>query len=381
MIQTDAPTPGVRTSIPGVGKRRIDTVWRVLRYTLFKAISLFITVLIGIYCTILIANMGGHVDDIRVSIIKESAAISVLADGDLRSLPKAERDRILDRQVQSEIERLGLDKPFFTRSLKYLHNAMTLQLGRSENISSATGSRQVRLILTERLPSTLFLFASSYFILFFLALFVALFLSRRYGSFLDKIIVTLAPTSAAPSWFYGIFFILIFAAIYKILPFGGMVEAPPPDSKIAYALSVLKHLILPVSAIIVSAIFQAIYSWRTFFLIYSSEDYVELAHAKGLSDRTVERRYVLRPTLPTIITGFALALIGLWTGSILLEAVFSWPGLGRLLFQAIGLYDTPVIIGATVVYAYLLAVTVFILDIVYVLIDPRVKVGIKGGQT
>ena len=105
-----------------------------------------------------------------------------------------------------------------------------------------------------------------------------------------------------------------------------------------------------------------------------------MAKAKGLSDREIERRYVLRPTLPTIITQFALLLITLWTGAIILETVFNWPGLGRTLYQAIGLYDTPVIVGSTVIYAYLLALTVFLLDFVYALVDPRVKVG-GGGST
>jgi peptide/nickel transport system permease protein len=93
----------------------------------------------------------------------------------------------------------------------------------------------------------------------------------------------------------------------------------------------------------------------------------------------IERRYILRPALPPILTNFALSLIGLWTGSIILEIVFDWPGIGRLLFHAIGLYDTPVIIASVVIYAYLLAITVFVLDIVYALVDPRVRIGVGGG--
>ena len=100
-----------------------------------------------------------------------------------------------------------------------------------------------------------------------------------------------------------------------------------------------------------------------------------MAKAKGLSSREIERRYILRPTLPNIVTSFALLLIGLWQGAIILETVFNWPGLGRLLYSAIQLYDTPVIVGSTVIYAYLLALTVFLLDFVYALVDPRVKVG------
>src|SRR5438128_1583237 len=145
-----------------------------------------------------------------------------------------------------------------------------------------------------------------------------------------------------------------------------------------YVLSVLRHMVLPIAAIVLSSIFIAIYSLRTFFLIFSSEDYVEVAKAKGLSSGTIERRYILRPTLPTILTGFLLGLIGAWTGAIVLETVFNWPGLGRALFQAIGLFDTPVIVGATIIYAYLLAITVFVLDILYAWVDPRVKVGLEG---
>jgi peptide/nickel transport system permease protein len=154
-----------------------------------------------------------------------------------------------------------------------------------------------------------------------------------------------------------------------------MTDSPPPSNPVDFAFNVIKHLILPASSLIISSLFLSIYHWRTFFLIYSSEDYVEMAKAKGLPARDVERRYILRPTLPTIITNFALTLISLIGGAIITETVFLWPGLGRTLYEAIGLYDTPVIVGTTIIYAYLLALTVFLLDFIYALVDPRVKIG------
>jgi peptide/nickel transport system permease protein len=335
---------------------------------------LLITVVVGVYLTVLIANMGGHVDKIRIAQVREEVAARVLAKTELQTLPTGELQRLMEQQAELEIQRLKLDQPFVWRSVSYLTGALSLNLGRAERMTSDSGSRQVRLILLERLPATLLLFATTFFLLFFVAIFAALFLSRRYGSFLDKAVVALAPTSAAPAWFYGIFLILIFASLLRVLPFGGMVEAPPPDSVPAYALSVLRHMVLPVTALVIGSIFLSIYSWRTFFLIYSSEDYVEMARAKGLPSGVIERRYILLPTLPIIITNLSLGIIGLWSGSIILETVFNWPGLGRLLFQAIGLYDTPVIVASVVIYAYLLALTVFLLDIVYALVDPRVKV-------
>jgi len=348
---------------------------RLGRYTLTRSAGLLLTVIVGVYLTILIANIGGYADEIRRSAIREIVGINLVADPLLQKLPADERRRAIDERVRIEEQRMGLDRPFLIRSFGFLWDALTLDLGRADNMTSDSGSRQVRLILLERLAPTLLLFATSQIFLFFLSIFLALYLSRHYGSRLDRFIVALSPTSAAPSWFYGLFLILIFAAVFKLLPFGGMVAAPPPTSPLAYALSVLKHLILPVSAIVISGLFQTVYSWRSFFMIYSSEDYVEMATAKGLSERAIERRYILRPTLPTIVTSFALTLIVMWTGSIVLESVFAWPGLGSVFIRAIGLYETAVIVGSVVIYAYLLAVTLFVLDLAYVLLDPRIRVG------
>jgi len=357
-----------------------STFIRVAKYTGTRLVSLIITVTIGVYLTILIANMGGYVDTIMRSEIRDRAVQAMLVNQGFRSLSSEEREKLINAKIASDEKRLGLDQPFAIRSMKYLSNALTLNLGRALIMNSDHGSKEVRLILLERLPATLLLTGSSELILFFASVFIALSLSRNYGSWLDKLTIAFSPTSAAPPWFYGIFFILIFAAVFKILPFGGLVDSPSPDNSFDYGVSVLKHLILPALSVIVSSVFLSIYNWRTFFLIYSSEDYVEMAKAKGLPQSDIERRYILRPTLPTIITNFALLVITLWTGFTITETVFLWPGLGITLFRAIGFYDTPVIVGSTIIYAYLLAITVFLLDFVYALVDPRVKVGSGNSQ-
>jgi len=366
-----------------VGERKAkalsdSTLSRVAKYTALRLVTLFVTVLIGIYLTILIANMGGYVDTIMGNEIKYNAAQAVIANPANRNLAPEVRERLIQERIELEEKRLGLNQPFAIRSLRYLRNALTLNLGYAIFMNSDSGSRQVRLILLERLPATLLLTGTSELILFFGSVFIALSLSRKYGSFWDKLTIALSPTSSAPPWFYGIFFILIFAAVFKVLPFGGLVDVPPPRNPIDYGFSVLKHLILPASSVIISSLFLSIYNWRTYFLIYSSEDYVDMARAKGLSSRDIERRYILRPTLPTIVTNFALLVISLWTGFTITETVFLWPGLGRTLYQAIGLHDTPVIVGSTIIYAYLLAITVFLLDFIYAIIDPRVKIGGGG---
>jgi len=357
-----------------------STFMRMAKYTGLRVVTMAITVTVGVYLTILIANMGGYVDTIMRNEIRDNTTQSMLANPAFRNLDSDVRAKLIQERIASEVERLGLNQPFAVRSVRYLVNGLTLNLGRAKNMTSDQGSKQVRLILLERLPATLLLTGTSELLIFFASVFIALSLSRKYGSWLDKLTIALSPTSAAPPWFYGIFFILIFAALLRVLPFGGLVDSPPPENKIDYGLSILKHLILPAASVIFSFIFLSIYTWRTFFLIYSSEDYVEMAKAKGLLPRDVERRYILRPTLPTIITNFALLVITLWTGFTITETVFLWPGLGITIYRAIGLFDTPVIVGSTIIYAYLLAITVFMLDFVYALVDPRVKVGSGSAQ-
>src|SRR5690349_17212786 len=358
--------------------RHESTFMRVFRYVSVRLLTLFVTVVIGIYLTIMIANMGGYVDKIMKGEIRDRVTGSIAGNAAYLKMDPTVRQKLINDRIAIEEERVGLNVPIAIRNFRYLSGALTLQLGRAINMTSDSGSKQVRLILLERLPATLLLMGISQFFLFFSSILLALNLSRRYGNFWDRLVVALSPTSAVPPWFYGIFLILIFAALFKILPFGGMVDSPPPANPIDYSLSVLKHLILPVTSLVLSSFFLSIYNYRTFFLIYSSEDYVEMAKAKGLPSRDVERRYILRPTLPNIITNFAFLIIALWTGATITETVFLWPGLGRTLFHAIGLYDIPIIVGSTIIYAYLLAMTVFLLDFIYALVDPRVKVG--GGS-
>jgi peptide/nickel transport system permease protein len=354
---------------------RDSTFMRVSRYVVVRLLTLFVTVVIGVYLTIMIANMGGYVDQIMKGEIRDRVVQALMANPAAQQMEPEVRQQLIQERIASEERRLGLDVPIAIRNLRYLSNALTLQLGRALNMTSDAGSKQVRLIILERLPATLLLMGVSQLFLFFSSLFLALNLSRRYGSFWDKLVVALSPTSAVPPWFYGIFMILVFAALLRLLPFGGMVDSPPPSNPVDYSLSLLKHMALPALSLVLSSFFLSIYNNRTFFLIYSSEDYVDMAKAKGLPSRDVERSYILRPTLPNIITNFALLIITLWTGATITETVFLWPGLGRTLYQAIGLYDIPIIVGSTIINAYMLAMTVFILDFIYALVDPRVKIG------
>jgi peptide/nickel transport system permease protein len=354
----------------------MENLKRLFSYFFVRGLLLFLTVVVAIYLIIIIANMGGYMDKIKESEIMEQVYNTVRGNPALQRLSPSELKAILDKQIEIAKHQAGLDEPFFPwRSLEYLARGITLNFGRAEQMTSDSGSNQVRLILVERLPHTLLLWGVADLLVFFVSVFLALALSRRYGSLVDRLSVALAPVSTPPIWFYGILLILLFASALRVLPYGGFVDAPPPPTTLGYALSVAKHMVLPVLSVFIALIFSSLYSWRTFFLIYSSEDYVEMAKAKGLSSRAIERRYILRPTLPPIVTSFSMMMISLWMGGIVTETVFAWPGLGRLLYDAIQHVDTPVIVGSNVIYGYLLAITVLLLDFAYAALDPRVRLG------
>jgi peptide/nickel transport system permease protein len=348
------------------------------KYILKRSIVMFMIVIIATYLTILIANMGGYVDEIVKGELYLEIAMEYRNNPQYDDYSSEELKKIIDQKYETELDRLGLDTPFFLRSIMYLRNALTLDLGSAQYLTSDSGSRYVRNIILERLPQTVMLFTTATIINFVLTLSIGLYLSRNHGSWIDKLFISLSPTSVIPGWFYGIFLILIFASYLHILPYGGILSVPAPQEPIPRLLDMIKHMILPLSSWIISAFFLGCYSYRTFFLIFSTEDYVEAARAKGVPPRQIERNYILRPSLPPIVTTLALSLINSWSGAIITESVFNWKGLGLLTRTAISIFDTPVLIGITIIYAYLLAATVLILDIVYGLIDPRIKLGYGG---
>jgi len=373
---TEQPA-GSPNAAPGMaGKNEwVKTLARFARYVAFRGIAVLITVAIGVYVSVWLSQLGGYPDKLRRENIKGAVAMSFRGNEEYAAMSPDEKKAVMEAATAAAIAAADLDKPFIVRSFRYLGEALSLNLGEVTGPMVGWTPRNTRDVLLEKLPMTLLLFGTANLITFFGSLFISLVLSRRYGSFLDRAAVFLVPVLAGPPWFHGILLILIFAAFAGVLPYGGIIDAPPPVTTFGHFLSLLKHMVLPVLAWVLGTIPLSIYMNRAFFLIHSAEDYVELAKAKGLRAKAIQRRYILRPVLPTIITNFAFMLIVAWQGAILTELVFSWPGIGRILFAAIQSFQVPMIIGAVVIFAYLLALTVLVLDILYALIDPRIRLG------
>ena len=352
---------------------------RFSRYLVVRVLSIMLAVGIGLYITLMVLNLGGYVDVIQEGQITEMIGGMAFA-GAFDDIPEEARREYIE-QLKWDIEdAMGLHEPLAIRTARWWFDGITLQWGNAESLSSMDQkSRLVKDVVLDRVPYTLLLVGGANFILFFVSLWLAMLLSKNQGKFWDRLLSSLTPISSIPSWIHGVLLLTIFALELNILPFKGMFDGAPPADPNQYALQILEHMVLPVTAVVLSVFFQGVYTWRTFFLVHAGEDYVDLAKAKGLPDRIIRNRYILRPTLPSIITSLAMMIISFWEGAIALEILFNWTGLGALFMTAIKLVDRPVVVGIVVMFAYLMGLTVLFLDIIYALVDPRVRIGKSGG--
>lgn len=332
---------------------------RLGRYLIRRTLTLLLTLAVGVYLAVVVANLGGYVDEIIRANIDEGLN-AMGRGGYFGNIPEEDRERVFEETRAQMEEAAGLNQPFLLRCLRWTYSAMRFEWATPD--------------IWEALPYTLLLFAIAVVILLFASLAMSLLLSLRYGSLIDRLMVALSPISAAPSWVHGIILIAIFASGLHWLPWGGLYDIEIPATRLGYILMIVRHMVLPVTAIFLSAFFTLVYTWRTFFLIHAEEDYVEVARAKGLPGRLIEQRYILRPGLSFVITNFALMVLAFWQTNIALEVYFDWPGIGRLYMAAVQMrgYSPSMVISLMTLFAYLMALSFFLLDVVYVLIDPRV---------
>lgn len=351
----------------------------VARYLGKRAIFLGVTFLVATYGVVVIANMGGLIDKFLIGQIQIEVAQSLASDreflrdcsGGVNSTCWREN---FTRLVNEQIEARDLDEPFIRKSFRQTFDAITLQLGDAQRLRAASNSQALWDIILERLPNTILLFTTATVLSAVLGIWLGLRMARRALSPMDRgLTVVSITTFVVPSWIFGILFLLIFWSALRLVPSGGMVSAPAPTDPFLLGLDFGYHLLLPVATVTFSSFGSWSYVTRNLVLQIMDEDYITAARSKGLPEKVVLNKHVLRAASPPIVTSLALALIASWTGAIITELIFQWPGLGLLYFQAIILTDAPVIIGLTVVYAFLFVVTIFALEAIYSFLDPRIR--------
>ncbi len=397
----------------------------VARHLAKRAIYLAITFVIAIYATVIIANGGGRIDEILRAQIATELRQSLAKNPAYVKLTPAQQAAEFNISYNSTVAARGLNQPFLQKSFTYTIDALQFNLGRALQLRASDGSASVSNILFERLPRSLVLFTTANIVAAAFGIWLGLWMARKAMSPFDRGMTVLSVTTfVVPPWVYGIIFILVFGFEWRLFPVGGLVSSPSPPpapllsafppviagglifggwilkghvptkyKPIGYALAVAGavvfvvwlllpydyfkdveyHMILPAAAVAFSVFGSWSYTTRNLVLQVMDEDFVFAARAKGLKEGDVLSKYVLRAASPPIITSLALTLAAAWTGAIITETVFNYPGLGLLFYNAISVFDAPVVVGLTTIYALLLVVTVFLLDLTYSLMDPRIR--------
>ena len=269
----------------------------------------------------------------------------------------------------------GLDRPWYHRLPATVWRVLTLDLGSARTLRSFSGSARVADIVLERLPNTILLLTTASVVTAAIGLAVGVKLATQVGTPLDRALSYFSAVSyALPAWWLGILMILVFAFHLRLLPTGGMYSLPPPEAGLARLLDLLRHAALPVLTLVLVSAGPYIYVVRTMTLNVAQEDHVTFARAKGLAEGVVLRRHILRVAAPPIVTGLILGLTGSLGGSILVETVFNWQGMGRLYYEAVAAQpDEAVIVALTFLFTLLYVASRFVLEVLYLLLDPRVR--------
>ncbi|MER5630955.1 ABC transporter permease [Streptomyces nitrosporeus] len=229
-------------------------------------------------------------------------------------------------------------------------------------------------VISQSLPWTLALVGVTTLISFLLGTGIGVYSGWRRGSWLDGLLPVTTFISAIPYFWLGLIAIALFAVEWQIFPAaGGYDNSLVPAFDWPFVSSALYHGVLPGVTIVLSAVAGWILGMRNMMVTVSSEDYVTVAHAKGLSERRVMFSYAARNAVLPNISGFALSLGFIVGGTLLVEMVFSYPGIGYQLFQAVGAKDYPLMQGVFLIITLSVLAANLLADMAYALLDPRTR--------
>lgn len=229
-------------------------------------------------------------------------------------------------------------------------------------------------VIADALPWTVGLVGVTTIISFFLGTGLGVLAGWRRGSWADGLLPATTFLSSVPYFWLGLLAIFLLAGPGSFFPSsGGYAPGLVPAWDQYFIPSAIQHSLLPALTILISSVSGWILSMRNMMVTVSAEDYITVAHAKGLSDRRVALSYAARNALLPNVSGFALSLGFILGGTLLVEIVFSYPGLGFLLFRAVTAKDYPLMQGIFLIITIAVLVANLLADVVYLLLDPRTR--------
>ncbi|MCM3630207.1 ABC transporter permease [Paenibacillus glycanilyticus] len=263
----------------------------------------------------------------------------------------------------------GLSKPLMERYLTWMTNAIHGDFG-----YSLAQQKPVLTLFNQYIWNSFLLAVVSTFFTWLIAVVVGVIAAYKQYSWFDTLVMVLIfAAMSIPSFFIGLFLIKVLAVDLKWLPPGGMITTGSNAQGFAYVKEVIHHMTLPVIVMTLLGVGSLTRYFRSNMIDVIKQDYIRTARAKGLTERKVLFTHALRNALLPAITLVGFELPALFGGSLIIEKIFNWPGIGQLYMQSFGLRDYPLLMGFTMFIAVLTVIGTLLSDILYHLADPRVK--------
>lgn len=274
-----------------------------------------------------------------------------------------------DEELLIEIRKdYGLDQPYYQQLATYIGKVLRFDLGHSFFFNEPVSK-----LVLERIPATLLLVITAQILALLLGVVLGVYSARKPNGIMSHFVTFFALFGySAPVFWTGILLLIAFSLQIPLFPVAGMRDVTIEGNLWVHAIDVMKHMVLPV--VTLASIFLALYSRlaRATMIETLGTDFVRTARAKGLPERQVVYKHALRNSLSPVVTLAGLQFSAVVSGAVLVEAVFSWPGLGTLAFQSIIARDTPTILGILFFSALVVIIGNLLTDLALRFVDPRV---------
>lgn len=292
-----------------------------------------------------------------------------LADGDAVDVMAGEAGSATPEYIAQLREKFGLDKPWYQQLFKYLGNVIQLDLG-----YSFRQDMPVSELILQRLGPTLLLMIATLFLATGVGTLLGLMAATGLNTWRDNLISVFALVSyATPLFWVGLMFIVVFSIHWDLVPTSGMETIGAFYEGWERVVDIAWHMIMPVTAL--SLFYLAVYCrlMRASMLEQAGMDYVTTARSKGLTERQITYRHIFRNALLPVITVAGVQVGSLLGGSVIVESVFGWPGLGLLAFDALFARDLNLLLGIFFICSCLVLLVNLLVDIAYTFLDPRIS--------
>lgn len=295
-------------------------------------------------------------------------ALLHMAPGDAAEIIAGQSGHGTPELVAELRKEFGLDKPLYQQFGIFVWKLLHFDLG-----FSYVQATPVLSLILDRLPATLLLMVSSLGMAIAGGIVLGVVASTRRGKAADSLISVGALIAyAVPTFWLGLMMIVLFSVHLNLLPSGGMLDVTADKRGLAYALDVARHLVLP--SVTLALFYLAVYTrvMRSSMLEVYSLEYIITARAKGLGERVIAWRHAARNAALPVLTLAGVQFGHLLGGSILIETVFGWPGLGRLVFDALSQRDFNTLLGVLFVSSVVVVLVNLLVDLLYSRLDPRI---------